>query len=44
MIKAIMAIDNHGGVIEFDSDPGKTVFRVILPMYAGSNEEDEIKG
>ena len=33
-------IDNHGGVIEFDSDPGKTVFRVILPMYAGSNEED----
>ena len=33
-------IDNHGGVIEFDSDPGKTVFRVILPMFAGSNEED----
>ena len=32
-------IDNHGGVIEFDSDPGKTVFRVILPMSAVSNEE-----
>jgi two-component system nitrogen regulation sensor histidine kinase GlnL len=25
-------IDDHGGVIEFDSQPGKTIFRVILPM------------
>ena len=27
-------IDDHGGVIEFDSQPGKTIFRVILPMSA----------
>jgi two-component system, NtrC family, nitrogen regulation sensor histidine kinase GlnL len=33
-------IDNHGGVIEFDSDPGKTVFRVNLPMFSDSNVED----
>ena len=25
-------VDDHGGVIEFDSQPGKTIFRVILPM------------
>lgn len=26
-------IGDHGGVIEFDSIPGRTVFRVMLPMY-----------
>ena len=26
-------IDDHGGVIEFDSRPGRTVFRVMLPVH-----------
>ena len=26
-------IDDHGGVIEFDSRPGRTVFRVMLPIH-----------
>jgi two-component system nitrogen regulation sensor histidine kinase GlnL len=25
-------IDDHGGVIEFESQPGRTIFKVILPM------------
>lgn len=25
-------VDDHGGIIEFDSQPGKTMFRVMLPM------------
>ncbi len=25
-------VDDHGGVVEFDSVPGRTVFRVMLPM------------
>jgi two-component system nitrogen regulation sensor histidine kinase GlnL len=33
-------IDDHGGVIEFESDPGKTLFRVILPMSADTNDDD----
>ena len=31
-------IDDHGGVIEFDSQPRRTVFRVCLPM-AGKEDE-----
>jgi two-component system nitrogen regulation sensor histidine kinase GlnL len=27
-------IGDHGGVIEFDSQPRRTVFRVFLPMVA----------
>ena len=26
-------IGDHGGVIEFDSQPRRTVFRVRLPIY-----------
>lgn len=35
-------VDDHGGVIEFDSVPGRTAFRVMLPMAegAGTPEED----
>jgi two-component system nitrogen regulation sensor histidine kinase GlnL len=25
-------VDAHGGVIEFDSEPGKTIFRLMLPV------------
>ncbi|MDP6841156.1 MAG: two-component sensor histidine kinase, partial [Rhodospirillales bacterium] len=25
-------VDDHGGVIEFESQPGRTEFRVMLPV------------
>lgn len=28
-------IGDHGGVIEFDSQPRRTIFRVMLPLYQG---------
>lgn len=31
-------IDGHGGVIEFDSAPHRTVFRIMLPMDEGGKE------
>ncbi len=31
-------VSDHGGVIEFDSRPRLTVFRVMLPMASGDNE------
>jgi two-component system nitrogen regulation sensor histidine kinase GlnL len=35
-------IGDHGGVIEFDSEPRRTVFRVMLPIHGGAAEvEDE---
>jgi two-component system nitrogen regulation sensor histidine kinase GlnL len=35
------AIGDHGGVIEFDSEPGRTVFRVFLPvMTAAAGAQD----
>jgi two-component system nitrogen regulation sensor histidine kinase GlnL len=35
-------IGDHGGVIEFDSEPRRTVFRVMLPIHGGPAEvEDE---
>lgn len=33
-------VGDHGGIIECDSIPQKTIFRVLLPMYAAS-EKDE---
>lgn len=30
-------IGEHGGVIEFDSAPGQTVFRVLMPMHQADN-------
>ena len=27
-------IDDHGGAIEFDSEPGRTIFRVMLPLQS----------
>ncbi len=34
-------VGDHGGVIEFDSIPGRTVFRIMLPMF---KPEDETGG
>jgi two-component system nitrogen regulation sensor histidine kinase GlnL len=30
-------VDQHGGVIEFTSQPGRTVFRITLPLDANGN-------
>ena len=27
-------VGDHGGIVEFDGKPGRTVFRVMLPMAA----------
>lgn len=35
-------VDDHGGIIEFDSQPGRTIFRVMLPMARGEPIEDMI--
>lgn len=32
-------VDEHGGMIEFDSEPNKTVFRVMLPVCMGHEVE-----
>jgi two-component system nitrogen regulation sensor histidine kinase GlnL len=32
-------IGDHGGVIEFESEPRRTVFRVMLPMHSPRTEE-----
>ncbi len=34
-------IGNHGGVIECDAQPGRTVFRVLMPAYSGDVPIDE---
>ncbi len=34
-------VGDHGGVIECDSIPQRTVFRVLLPMYISSAKETE---
>jgi two-component system nitrogen regulation sensor histidine kinase GlnL len=33
-------ISDHGGVVECDSRPGRTRFRVRLPVWRGENPED----
>lgn len=33
-------IGNHGGVIECDPQPGRTVFRVLMPAYSGDDSDD----
>jgi len=35
-------IGDHGGIIEFDSQPRKTVFRVFLPMAPWDSRQDSI--
>jgi two-component system, NtrC family, nitrogen regulation sensor histidine kinase GlnL len=34
-------VGDHGGVIEFDSAPGRTVFRVLLPVAPADADPDE---
>jgi two-component system nitrogen regulation sensor histidine kinase GlnL len=34
-------IGDHGGVIECESQPGKTVFRVLLPTYRATAKDKE---
>lgn len=33
-------LTDHGGVIECDSEEGKTIFRVLLPIYRSSDSEE----
>ena len=35
-------VDDHGGIIEFDTQPGRTVFRVMLPMARGEPSETTV--
>jgi two-component system nitrogen regulation sensor histidine kinase GlnL len=35
-------IGDHGGVIECDSQPGRTTFRVLMPAYSGDPNIEEI--
>jgi two-component system nitrogen regulation sensor histidine kinase GlnL len=34
---AAKIIGDHGGLIECESQPRRTVFRVLMPIYAGDN-------
>lgn len=34
-------VGDHGGVIEFDSNNGRTIFRVLLPVATGGEEMDD---
>jgi two-component system nitrogen regulation sensor histidine kinase GlnL len=31
-------VGDHGGIIECESQPRKTTFRVLMPMYSTSNK------
>jgi len=35
-------IDDHGGIVELDSHPSRTTFRVMLPMHTSSSEQQEL--
>jgi two-component system nitrogen regulation sensor histidine kinase GlnL len=37
-------IGDHGGVTEFDSEPGRTVFRVFLPVVTSPPVEQDGSG
>jgi two-component system nitrogen regulation sensor histidine kinase GlnL len=34
-------VRDHGGVVEFDSEPRRTLFRVRLPLFDGPAAGDE---
>jgi two-component system nitrogen regulation sensor histidine kinase GlnL len=31
-------VAGHGGLIDFESEPGRTTFRVLLPIWSGEGE------
>jgi two-component system nitrogen regulation sensor histidine kinase GlnL len=35
-------VNDHGGVIEFDSEPRHTVFNVMLPVYSESGRRPTV--
>lgn len=34
-------VGDHGGVIECDPQPGRTIFRVLMPAYSGADTDNE---
>ena len=34
-------VGDHGGIIECESQPRKTTFRVLLPMYSSAKQPDQ---
>jgi two-component system nitrogen regulation sensor histidine kinase GlnL len=37
-------VTSHGGLIDFESEPGRTVFRVLLPMATEKLTQDRFSG
>jgi two-component system, NtrC family, nitrogen regulation sensor histidine kinase GlnL len=35
-------VGDHGGIIECESQPRKTTFRVLLPMYNSAKQPDQL--
>ncbi|MGE0847269.1 MAG: nitrogen regulation protein NR(II) [Flavobacteriaceae bacterium] len=35
-------VGDHGGIIECESQPGRTLFRVLMPIYSGEMPDEEI--
>ena len=35
-------INDHGGVIECESQPRRTAFRILLPAHAGAVPDEEV--
>ncbi|MGA9197543.1 MAG: two-component sensor histidine kinase, partial [Pseudolabrys sp.] len=31
-------VGDHGGIIECESQPRRTIFRVLMPVYSGDGE------
>jgi two-component system, NtrC family, nitrogen regulation sensor histidine kinase GlnL len=38
---AAKIVGDHGGIIEFDSEPRRTVFKVMLPIYRSASEASD---
>jgi len=36
-------VGDHGGIIECESQPRRTIFRVLMPMYTGEGGEAAIQ-
>jgi two-component system nitrogen regulation sensor histidine kinase GlnL len=34
-------VGDHGGIIECESQPRKTIFRVLLPMFSTAKQFDQ---